>query len=139
MDVVGVGARLESQTPDAASPHAAPAAGAAQAPAAAHRVPLLEGVSAGGELGGGKLLIVASIEAAEGRGARHGVSTGDAVAAVENGAAALACVPLLGKATALGSTVWLVLDAGVDMWLVRIVVVEVVVVLLWVVIIMMLL
>lgn len=122
MRLIAVGAtRVEGEAPDAAGSHAAPAAAAVQASTATHRVLLFEGVPAAGQLGRGELLVIASIEAANGGGALHCVSTGDAVATVDDGATTLAGVPLLGKATALEAAVPLL--ATVDGWRVGVAVV----------------
>jgi len=99
--VVRIRSRVEGEAPDAASPVATAAAAPSQAAGATHRVLLLEGV-----VPDGQLLVVASGEAADGVGALHGGDVVDAPAgrAVDDGAASLAGVPLLGEPASAGET-----------------------------------
>ena len=89
---------MQSQTLDAASPHASSAAAPSEAAAAAHRVLLLQRVTPAGQLlGGDGSFVIAGVIATNTGGALHGASRAP-VAAVDDGAAALAGVPLLGEA-----------------------------------------
>lgn len=105
--------RVQSQTLDTAGPHAPSAAASVEATAATHRFLLLQRVTPAGQLllGGDGRLVIARVKTTNTGGALH-IAGSSPVAAVDDGAAALAGVPLLGEAASWLEMVVVVLLAA---------------------------